>query len=238
MSASGLSNSSPSFPSLSVFSKWLARLRHLCLRTSRPDVTYRTTCGPSDQPFGSLQNKCSCPDGAPCRSRYVPRDGIRHGSATVTYSDDAQEEGTSCAGGIRGEASSNTPLTLTPAQTTCRWHSCPVTGIQLSALPRDKKSIFSIAWPWTAGSGFQETVVRDSEVRLASMVKRRWTEGALCAVCAAEAGTCMLSIPFAVIGGSLSPLEAQIHLCARERVLVKREARLNHKVKVWAQLCL
>lgn len=47
----------------------------------------------------------------------------------------------------------------------------------------------------------------------------------------------MLSIPFAVIGGSLSSLEAQLLLCAPERVLVKREARLNHKVKFWAQLC-
>lgn len=237
MFVSGLSNSSPSFPSLSVFSKWLARLRHLCLRTSRPDVTHRTTCDPADQPFGSLQNKCSFPDGAPCRSRYVPRVGISCGSATVTHSDGAQEEGTFCAGGIREEDSSYAPLTLTPAQTPRRWHSSLVTGIQPSVLPRDKKSIFSLACPWTAGRGFRKTVVRDSEVRLASMVKGRWTEGALCAVCAVKAGVCTLSIPFATIGGSLSPLEAQILLRAPERVLVKPEARLNHKAKVWAQLC-
>lgn len=89
----------PSPPSSSVFSKRLARLRHLCLRTSRPDVTPRTTCGPSDQSFGSLQNKRSCPNGAPCRSRYVPRIGIRCGSAAVTHNDDTQEEDISYAGG-------------------------------------------------------------------------------------------------------------------------------------------
>lgn len=68
-----LNNSSPSFL-LSVFSKRPACFRYLCLRTSRPDVPHRTTCSPTGELYGSLQNQCSCPNGvgAPRRSRYCP----------------------------------------------------------------------------------------------------------------------------------------------------------------------
>lgn len=67
-----LNNSSPRFSILSVFSKRLACFRHLCLRTSRPDVPHRTSCSPAVELSGSLQRQCSCPNGAPCRSRYGP----------------------------------------------------------------------------------------------------------------------------------------------------------------------
>lgn len=154
-----LNNSSPSFL-LSVFSKRPACFRYLCLRTSRPDVPHRTTCSPTGELYGSLQNQCSCPNGvgAPRRSRYVPRVGIQRDAPTVTHSDDAGEEGTSYVGGQTWERSSNTPHFDTCAAYT----PCVVPAeIQLSELPCASKSILSIACPRTVGSGFQRTVCKE-----------------------------------------------------------------------------